>query len=422
MVTPTTELTIKLRNPHSWQRRIRNSSAKRKAIRAGRRGGKTVLAALIASEGFLDGRRILYATPTQEQVDTFWYEVTRAFAEPIQAGVIYKNETRHIIEVPNTKNRIRAKTAWNADTLRGDYADLLILDEYQLMSEDAWGMVGAPMLLDNDGDGIFIFTKKRGKHHSDQLFKRAENDDSGRWETFSFSSHENPHLSRSALEDITKDMTDIAFRMEIMAEDVEDDPRALWDRTIIDQVAEMPRLEHVTVGVDPAATTGQTGIVVVGGRRLEDEIHLYVLEDATPEAGASPAKWGKEAVAAYNKHEANWIVGEINHGGDMVENTIINVEGGKRVAYQAIRASRGKAVRAEPISAAYENGRGHHVGEHAELEDEMCNWIPYESKWSPNRVDALVYAATDVIEWLSGGTWDDVSELGEIEDFESRWA
>ena len=90
----------------------------------------------------MDKKRILYGAPTQDQLERFWFEITETFREPIQAGILYKNETQHIIEMPHTETRIRAKTAWNADTLRGDYADLLILDEWQLMNEDAWEFVG----------------------------------------------------------------------------------------------------------------------------------------------------------------------------------------------------------------------------------------------------------------------------------------
>mgnify|MGYP002682416675 FL=1 len=152
------EIKIHLRNPHAKQREFLDSKTKRRIIRAGRRGGKTVGMAIYAVEMFLAGRRILYAAPTQDQVATFWFEVCEALREAVDANVFTKNETNHTIELAHTKQRIRAKTAWNADTLRGDYADVLILDEFQLMSEDTWDTVGAPMLLDNDGDAIFIYT------------------------------------------------------------------------------------------------------------------------------------------------------------------------------------------------------------------------------------------------------------------------
>lgn len=402
------QLTVTLKRAHEKQRAFIESNAKRKVIRAGRRGGKTTGAAILAVESFLAGRRILYATPTQEQVDRFWQECKKALDEPIKAGVFYKNETRHIIELAGTEQRIRAKTAWNADTLRGDYADLLIMDEYQLMGEDAWGLVGAPMLLDNDGDAVFIYTKRRGKHHSDTLFKKAQSDQTGRWATFVFSSHENPYLSRLALDEITGDMTQLAYRAEILAEEIDDDPRALWNRGIIDHVTSHPDLIRVGVGVDPPGKEdgAECGIVVGGIGKIGDEVHGYVLAD--PSLHGSPAKWGSEVVTAYHHNRADRVIGEINFGGDMVEHTIRTVEGGKEVAFKAIHASRGKAVRAEPVVAFYEQSRIHHVGYFEALEDEMCNWVPGESGWSPNRVDALVWI---MIELMISQQWRDIDFL-----------
>jgi phage terminase large subunit-like protein len=391
------EVTVHLKRPHNRQRAFIDSTTKRKVVRAGRRGGKTTGAAILAMREFLKGRRVLYATPTQEQVDRFWHEVKLALDEAIEAGAFYKNETRHIVELPGTEQRIRAKTAWDADTLRGDYADLLILDEYQMMSEDVWALVGAPMLLDNDGDAVFIYTTKRGKHHSKALFKKAQEDATGRWQTFVFSSMDNPHLSREALDEITGDMTGLAYRAEILAEEVDDDPRALWNRGIIEHVTRCPSLARIVVGVDPPGTEdgAECGIVVAGFAMQGDDRHAYVLEDRSLQG--SPARWGGEVVAAYSRNQSDRVIGETNFGGDMVENTIRSVENGRDVAYKSVHASRGKAVRAEPIVAYYEQGRVHHVGEFQGLEDEMCNWVPGESKWSPNRIDALVWALTEMM-------------------------
>lgn len=396
------EMTVHLKRPHNRQRAFIEHSAKRKVIRAGRRGGKTTGAAILGLKGFLDGHRILYATPTQEQVDKFWWECKQALGEPIEAGIYYKNETRHIIELPGTEQRIRAKTAWNADTLRGDYADLLILDEYQMMSEDAWGLVGAPMLIDNNGDAVFIYTTKRGKHHSKELFEKAQADTTGRWATFVFSSFDNPHISEEALADITGDMTSLAYRAEILAEEIDDDPRALWKRNLIDRVIQHPDLVRVVVGVDPPGSEdgAECGIVVAGIAKQGQDMHAYVLEDRSLQG--SPAQWGGEVLAAYYRNRADRIVGEVNYGGDMVEHTIRSLDSGKAVAYKAVHASRGKAVRAEPVVAHYEQGRVHHVGQLDGLEDEMCNWVPGESKWSPNRIDALVWALTETLVDMPG--------------------
>ena len=226
---------IHLYPPHDKQERIINSEAKRKVIRAGRRGGKTLGAATAAMIGFAEGKRVLYAAPTTEQLDAFWNEVKRAMAEPLSNGVYHKNETLHIVELLGSSQRIKAKTAWNADTLRGDFADLLILDEYQLMCEDAWELVGAPMLLDNDGDAWFIYTplspaskgisKARDPLHAAKLYKKALNDPERRWQAFHFRSQDNPYISPEALEEISKDMSSVSYRLEILAED---DEEAVW--------------------------------------------------------------------------------------------------------------------------------------------------------------------------------------------------
>lgn len=403
----TTNVTIP--KPHKQQAQFIDSPAKRKIIRAGRRGGKTVGMAILAIEKFLDGRRILYAAPTQDQIERFWFEVTNALAEPIQAGVYYKNETKHIIEALGTENRIRAKTAWNAASLRGDYADVLILDEYQLMDETAWSEVGAPMLLDNNGDAVFIYTppslhsrstsKARDPQHAAKLFKKAQADESGRWEVFHFTSWENPHISKQALEDIAKDMTALAIRQEIMAEDIDQAPGALWTRDIIEagRVIKAPdSLTSIVVGVDPSTTTGgdEAGIITAGV--YGDD--YYTLADDSLQG--SPEAWAQAAITAYHRYKADCIVAEKNNGGEMIESVIrqavINAKLKDRtvgeVPVRLVWASRGKATRAEPISAIAEKGRDHHVGVFEKLEDELCMWTPGEA--SPNRLDAKVWAMT----------------------------
>jgi len=387
----TLTLEVHLRHPHQKQHEFRNSPARRKVIRAGRRSGKTTGIAIVAVDEFLAGGRVLYATPTQEQVERFWFECTRALEQPIEAGIFYKNETRHIIELPHTEQRIRAKTAWNADTLRGDYADLLILDEYQLMKPDAWRLVGAPMLLDNDGDAVFIYTSKRGHYHAKELYKRAELDTTGRWAVFHFSSHDNPHLSKVALDEITGDMSAVNYRLEILAEELSDDPRALWSRDVIDHVTEVPALIRIVVGVDPPGSHegAECGIVAGGIAEVNGEVHAYILADESRRG--TPLQWSSAAVTTYNRFHADRLAAEANFGGEMVERTIRTAPGGENVAYKAVHGSRGKHIRAEPAVSLYERGLVHHVGEFPALEDEMCTWVPGSRMDSPNRLDALVW-------------------------------
>lgn len=400
------QLTINLPLPHSEQAAFIESSAPRKIIRAGRRGGKTIGVSIYAVRQFLAGKRILYGAPTQEQVDRFWVSINRSLQEPIDAGIFYVNQTKHIIELAGTEQRIRAKTAWNADTLRGDYADELILDEFQLMSEDTWDTVGAPMLADNNGNAIFIYTppslhsrsvsKANDPQKAAKMFKRAQADTTGRWRAFHFTSYDNPYISRDALDGLAQDMTQVAYRMEIMAEDLNEVPGALWKRSNIDKarVFQAPQLERVVVGVDPSATSGgdEAGIITVG-RVGED---CYTLADDSVQG--SPQTWAIAAVTAYHKYKANVIVAEDNNGGEMVEAVIKQVDPAAYV--KRVHASRGKATRAEPVAAIAEQGRDHHVGSFPALEDELCLWMPGDA--SPNRLDAKVWAITELMEsnWL----------------------
>ncbi len=240
-MTTQTEYTVKLRNPekHPPQKRMVESTAKRLVVRAGRRGGKTEGIAIRMTKRFLSGRRQLYAAPTNEQTDAFWYAVKRALSPLVKAGILKQNESERFIELPGTKQRIKAKTAWNANTLRGDYADDLTLDEFQLQAEDTWDEVGAPMLLDNNGDAVFIYTppslmatgvsKARDPRHASKFFKEAQEKElngDGIWETIHWTSLDNPFISREGLSLITNDMSLDSYRREILAED--DDIELSW--------------------------------------------------------------------------------------------------------------------------------------------------------------------------------------------------
>ena len=416
------EYTVTLPEPHAKQEAFIQSVAKRKVIRAGRRGGKTVGISIYAVKRFMEGRRLLYAAPTAEQVGRFWTTITRALSEPIDAGVFRKNETEHIIELPGTEQRIRAKTAWNADTLRGDYADDLIFDEWQLIDEDAWDVVGAPMLLDNNGDATFIYTppslhsrsvsKARDPQHAAKMFEMAKRDTTGRWEAFRFTSMDNPYISQIALGEITKDMTNLSYRMEILAEDVNEAPGSLWKRDTIEKsrlVKAPDSMARVVVAVDPSATSegDEAGIITAG--MLGD--HYYTTADDSLQG--SPEMWAQAAITAYHRARADCIVAEKNNGGEMVasviKQAIINARSTDKtigdIPVKLVWASRGKATRAEPVSSIAEQGRDHHVGKFPALEDELCLWIPGDA--SPNRLDAKVWAYTEL---MSGVTVEVVTD------------
>jgi phage terminase large subunit-like protein len=187
-------------------------------------------------------------------------------------------------------------------------------------------------------------------------------------------------------------------RQELEAELLEDLEGALWNRSLIDECrvrrgAEPEKMLRVVVAVDPpggaSKSNAECGIVVAG---LGSDRHIYILADCS--GRYSPEKWARTAVDAYKSWRADRIVAEQNFGGAMVESTIRSIN--KGVAIKMVVASRGKQVRAEPISSLYEQRRCHHVGEFPALEDQMCGWDPMEAGPSPDRVDALVWAATEL--------------------------
>ena len=386
------------------QRAFMDSPAKRRIVRAGRRGGKTTGVAGLAVREFLAGKRVLYGGPTMDQLERFWSEVQWILDAPLTARRYAVHQGRHAIWVPGTDQRIRAKTVWIPDDIRGDYADILILDEFQMQAESTWETVGQPMLIDNDGTAIFAFTvpslisrsasKATDKLHASKLYRRyaeAEEPDPD-WACFTFTSHDNPHLESAALERMRRDMSSLAYRQEILAEDPDEVPGALWTRKLIDATRvdrEPEDLAKVVVGVDPPGGATECGIVTAAVAHEGDDLHVYVLADASLEA--SPAKWSAEVLGQYDGWEADRIVAEINYGGDMVESTIRTER--RDASISTVRASRGKAIRADPVVALYEQGLVHHVGEFPALEQEMCEWIPGErNQSSPNRLDALVWA------------------------------
>jgi hypothetical protein len=391
------EYCVRLKRPHAAQRQFLRSPSLRKVIRAGRRGGKTTVLAIHAVQEFLKGERVLYAVPTAEQIQRFWHEVCLYLAEPLAAKVYLKNETSHTIELEGTEQRIRAKTAWDPDSLRGDYATRLLLDEFALMHESTWNEVGAPMMLDRSGSmTTFCYTppsfrtvsstKAHDPRHASKLFARASQDTTGRWAAFHFTSQENPYLSVQALDEITEDMTYVAYRQEILAEENDDAPGALWTRAGLEatRVLQAPALKRIVVGLDPGSNAG---IVVAG---LGEDGHGYVLEDLSLEG--SPLGWARQCVSAYHKWQAAAIIAERNHGGEMVPTTLATVDA--KAAVQTVWASQGKYARADPIAARYEKGTIHHVGTFGPLEDELCSWVPGGNMPSPNRLDAAVWALT----------------------------
>lgn len=182
-------------------------------------------------------------------------------------------------------------------------------------------------------------------------------------------------------------------RQELLAEILTDVPGALWTWAMLDNKAPAPDMTRVVVAIDPAVTSGEdsdeTGIVVCG---LGVDGRGYLLADRS--CRLSPDGWARRAVAAYDEFSADLVVAEVNNGGDLVEQTIRTVR--RTIPYKKVHASRGKQTRAQPVAALYEQGRVSHVEAFPDLEEQLTSWTP-ESGTSPDRLDALVWALTELM-------------------------
>lgn len=193
---------------------------------------------------------------------------------------------------------------------------------------------------------------------------------------------------------------------------------AIWDMATIHQhrVDRAPDLERIVVGVDPATTntdeSDEHGIVVGA---IGQNKRGYLLADLSRKG--TPRQWAEAAIAAYDRYEADAVVIEVNQGGDMVRHTLESVR--KDIRIIEVRASRGKHVRAEPISALYALGKISHAGTFPELEAQMCRMTSagFDGAGSPDRVDALVWAFTELFPQMTARAvetdeYDDGSPLG----------
>lgn len=172
---------------------------------------------------------------------------------------------------------------------------------------------------------------------------------------------------------------------------------ALWTPEMIerDRTDRLPEeFERIVVGVDPAVSSGseadETGIVTVGRDRNR---HFYVLSDAS--IAGRPTEWARRVIAEYHRFRADRVAGEVNNGGELIETVLRSVDAD--VSFRAVRAMRGKIERAEPVAALYEQRRVHHLGRFPVLEEQMTTFRP-ESGDSPDRLDALVWAVTTLME------------------------
>jgi phage terminase large subunit-like protein len=396
-------------------------------LQAGRGAGKTQTGAQDAVEYSLDHRGSRYAVvaPTWPDARDVCIEGESGVLSVLdgmglRSGRDYTwNRSHGELHLRPSASRIDIYTAEKPDRLRGPQHNRAWCDEAAAWKDaylgdslnTAFNNLLLGLRLGDDPRVLITTTPRRVKLVTDLI----ERDDFVVSRGTTYDNLKN--LAPTFAETILRYEGTTIGRQEILGEIVTDVEGALWTTAAIDDdrlpAVTPDELVRVVVGVDPQGSlAGTTGIVAASvaadpclchtvlGRPRDERTHFYVLDDAS--TSATPLGWGRRTIATYDTWGADRVLGEPNFGGDMVESNIRTVD--PDVSYKDVHASRGKVQRAEPIAALYEQHRVHHIGGLADLESEMTTWTQ-EDPWSPNRIDALVWALTELSgEWAGTPT------------------
>ncbi len=376
--------------PGSWQYWL---------LKAGRGFGKTRVGGefSISKAREFPGCRIALVGPTAADVRDVMIEG--------ESGILTISSESFIPDYNPSKRRLTwpngtIATLYSAEKpgrLRGPQHHFFWADELAAWKypEEVWDMLQFGLRLGQFPQGVVTSTPRPIKIIRD-LIKDPN------CVVTSGSTYENKeNLAPAFLEKIIKKYEGTRLgRQELNAEILDDNPGALWQRNVIEnlRVSTAPALIRIVVGVDPAVSdsegSAETGIVTAG---IAASGHCYVVADNS--LAGSPNEWAHAVSKAYYTNKADRVIGEVNNGGKLVEVNLRTVD--QNISYKDTFASRGKQIRAEPVAALYEQGKVHHVGTFPQLEDQMCEWVPGEK--SPDRMDALVWAITKLALENTGG-------------------
>ncbi len=291
-------------------------------------------------------------------------------------------------------------SAEDPDSLRGPQFDAAWCDEVAKWRhpERTWNMLQFALRLGANPQVVATTTPRA------TAFLKRLLADAGSVVTRAATADNADNLAPTFVDEMTRRYAGTALgRQELLGELVDDTSGALWRRDWIDahRVSVAPALAHIVVAVDPpvtaTATSDACGIIVAG---IGPDGRAYVIADRTLQ-GREPQVWARAVVAAYRDFLADRVVAEVNQGGDLVLTVLRQID--ESVAVRQVRATRGKWLRAEPVAALYAEGRVVHVGAFAALEDQMCAFGAdgLAKGRSPDRLDALVWALTDLM--VNGG-------------------
>lgn len=294
----------------------------------------------------------------------------------------------------------------NPQSLRGPQFHAAWCDELMKWrrGQSAWDMLRMGLRLGQDPRTVITTTPTPAKMLRDLIAdKRVARDGSALVRITRGSTYANAaNLAEDFLAELRAKYEGTRLgRQELNAEILTDKPGALWTLTRLERnrADAVPDLARIVVAIDPPVTSGdnadECGIVCAG---VGTDRHGYVLDDWS-EQGLSPKEWAEKAVRLYVERQADCIVAEANNGGEMISQVIRQVDA--NIPVRLVYATRGKVVRAEPVSGLYEQARVHHVGFFKELEDQMCDFTTDfdrdKAGYSPDRLDALVWAITELM-------------------------
>lgn len=304
----------------------------------------------------------------------------RPHYEPSKRRITWNNGAKAILFSADEPDRLRGPQCYKA------WADELAAWRYP----DAWDQLQFGLRLGDNPQCVVTTTPRPTKIIKELASDKTTIITSG-------TSYENKeNLAPAFFDKIIKKYEGTTLgRQELYAEILEDIEGALWKMSLIEKwrIVKTPEFKRIVVAIDPAVTSKQTsdetGIIAAG---LGYDDRGYILDDISDIY--TPNAWAKNAIISYQKLQADCIVGERNNGGEMIETILRNLD--QSIPYKDVWASRGKHKRAEPIQMLYEQGRISHIGNFPKLEEEMTTWTD-DCDWSPNRMDALVWALTELM-------------------------
>ena len=367
-------------------------------VTKGRRFGATKGAINACIEWCLEGLKILWGDSVNSNIDRYFERYMRPDLTKNKIDYSYNKQSKQLTV---SRGVIDFRSADRPENWEGFGYDKIVLNEAGIILKNKYLYSSAvlPMMLDNPESQLFALGVPKGKvarngeeHPFYTLYKNAKNKVPG-YSLYEYTSYDNPLLSKedvALLEEEIKRMNPAMVEQEIYGKFVDGANTILWTPELFQYVEKAPELKRTVVAVDPSGSKkgDEVGIVTCG----EDHREWYfVLSDKS--GHYTPKEWATVATNEYHANKADAIVVERNYGGDMVRSTILSID--KNIRVIDVVASKGKAVRAEPVVSLYEQGRVRHLPGLYKLENELMTWVP-DTGASPNRLDALVWALTDL--------------------------